>query len=143
LWQSAFGGQRIVGDTVEVNGVRREVIGILPPGADVMDSRTQIWLPLGLNPANRQNRGNHYLPDRPPEGWRLRAAGEERTDRAHSELGRARRRQAARIRAAATAGRRQRRGAGAGHVLQMEPVQDEIVGSASRAIWLLRRRSDS
>ena len=28
----------------------REVIGIMPPGADVMDNRTEIWLPLGLNP---------------------------------------------------------------------------------------------
>jgi hypothetical protein len=26
-----------------------------------MDTRTEIWLPLGLNPANRQNRGNHSL----------------------------------------------------------------------------------
>lgn len=25
-----------------------------------------------------------------------------------------------------------------GHVLQMEPVQEEIVGSASRAIWVLQ-----
>ena len=61
LWQTAFGGRPIVGQTVEVNGRRREVIGIMPPGADVMDNRTEIWLPLGLNPANRQNRGNHFL----------------------------------------------------------------------------------
>ena len=27
---------------------------------------------------------------------------------------------------------------GAGHILQMEPVQEEIVGSASRAIWVLQ-----
>ena len=27
---------------------------------------------------------------------------------------------------------------GAGHILQMKPVQDEIVGSASRAIWVLQ-----
>ncbi len=57
----AFGGRPIVGQTVEVGGRRREVIGIMPPGADVMDNRTEIWLPLGLNPANRQNRGNHFL----------------------------------------------------------------------------------
>ena len=41
--------------------VRREVIGIMPPGTDVMDNRTEIWMPLGLNPANRQNRGSHFL----------------------------------------------------------------------------------
>src|SRR5688500_3240938 len=61
LWQTAFGGRSIVGQTVEVNGLMREVIGIMPPGTDVMDNRTEIWVPLGLNPGNRQNRGNHYL----------------------------------------------------------------------------------
>jgi len=53
-----------------VNGRRLEVIGVMPAGMDVMDNRTEIWLPLGLNPANRQNRGNPLpLLDRPPEGW--------------------------------------------------------------------------
>ena len=61
LWNSAFAGRSIVGQTIEVNGVRREVVGVLEPGADVLDNRTEIWLPLGLNPANRQNRGNHFL----------------------------------------------------------------------------------
>ena len=61
LWQSALGGQPIVGQTVEVNGLRREVIGIMPPATDVVDNRTEIWLPLGLNPGNRQNRGSHFL----------------------------------------------------------------------------------
>ena len=43
----------------------------MPPATDVMDNRTEIWLPLGLNPANRQNRGNHFLYlDRPTEGRR-------------------------------------------------------------------------
>ena len=61
LWQGAFGGQAMVGQMIEVNGVTREVIGILPRGADVMDSRAEIWLPIGLNPGNRQNRGSHFL----------------------------------------------------------------------------------
>ena len=45
LWQTAFGGRPIVGETIEVSRRRGEVIGILPAGADVMDNRTQIWLP--------------------------------------------------------------------------------------------------
>ena len=49
LWQSAFGGRAILGQTIEVNGLPREVIGIMPAGADVMDNRTEIWTPLGLN----------------------------------------------------------------------------------------------
>ena len=44
------------------------MIGIMPPGADVMDVRTEIWLPLGLNPSNRRNRGQHSLRrDRPAD----------------------------------------------------------------------------
>src|SRR5206468_380892 len=48
LWQSAFAGKPMVGQTVDVNGRRSEVIGIASPGMDVMDNRTEIWLPLGL-----------------------------------------------------------------------------------------------
>ena len=61
LWRSAFGSRPIIGEMIEVNGVGREVIGILAAGADVVDNHTEIWLPLGLNPSNRQNRGNHFL----------------------------------------------------------------------------------
>ena len=50
-----------MGQTIEVNGLRREVVGIMPPGFDVMDNKVEIWLPLRLDPANRQNRGNHLL----------------------------------------------------------------------------------
>src|SRR5688572_12110997 len=50
LWQSAFGGQPLVGRTVHVDGRAHEVIGIMPPGVDLMDSRPGIWLPLGLQP---------------------------------------------------------------------------------------------
>ena len=92
----------IVGQTVEVNGLPREVIGIMPPGADVMDNRTEIWMPLGLNPGNRQNRGSHflYLIGRLKDGVTPQQA-QTRADRADSELGRARRREEARLRAAA------------------------------------------
>ena len=62
VWQSAFGGRRdIVGDQVEINGRRRTVIGIMPPRFDVADQHAELWLPLALDPANRQNRGSHYL----------------------------------------------------------------------------------
>jgi putative ABC transport system permease protein len=62
LWKSAFGGSpAVVGSQVEVNGVRRTIIGIMPPHFDVADQRAELWNPLVLNPANRQNRGSHYL----------------------------------------------------------------------------------
>ncbi len=33
----------------------------MPPGFDLHDERAQLWVPLGLDPNNRQNRGSHYL----------------------------------------------------------------------------------
>jgi predicted permease len=138
LWQSALGGQDIVGQTVEVNGLPREVIGIMPPGADVMDNRTEIWLPLGLNPANRQNRGNHflYLIGRLKDGVTPQAAqtelaaliqnwGERVGVKNH-------------VFALPSKAADGTPNPGSGHILQMEAVQEEIVGGASRAIWVLQ-----
>ncbi len=46
LWRTAFGGRPLVGQKVEIEGRRHEIVGIMPPGADVMDNHTQVWLPL-------------------------------------------------------------------------------------------------
>src|SRR4029450_2625845 len=61
LWQAVFGGQPLVGQTVDVDGRLHEILGIMPSGVDVMDNHTAIWLPLGLPAAIRQNRGFHIL----------------------------------------------------------------------------------
>ena len=139
LWQSAFGGQPIIGKTVEVNSRPREVIGIMPPGADVLDSRTEIWLPLGLSPSNRSNRRGHFLRviGRLKDTVTLEAAQTELKtlnehwgervgifDHMFAPLS---------TEAAAPTSNPD-----AGHVLQMLPLHDQIVGGASRAIWLLQ-----
>jgi putative ABC transport system permease protein len=62
LWQSAFGGASdIVGRTITVNGNETRVTGVMPPGFDVADAHVEIWTPVRLDPANRQNRGSHFL----------------------------------------------------------------------------------
>ena len=62
LWKSAFGASpNVIGSQVEVNGLRRTVIGVMPPQFDVADQHVEIWNPLVINPANRLNRGNHFL----------------------------------------------------------------------------------
>ncbi len=139
LWQTAFGGQNIVGQTVEVNGLPREVIGIMPPGADVMDNRTEIWMPLGLNPGFRQNRGNHflYLIGRLKEGVTPQQAQTELTALILNWGERVGVKQ--HVFGPLPTGEAARKASpGAGHILQMEPVQEEIVGGASRAIWVLQ-----
>ena len=137
LWQSAFGGGPVLGQSIEVNGLRREVIGVMPPGADVMDNRTEIWLPIGLNPGNRQNRGSHflYLIGRLKDGVTVQAAQTELTalqENWGERVGVKNHIFAPPPKDPKAAG------AGAGHQIQMEPVQEEIVGGASRAIWVLQ-----
>jgi len=62
LWQRAFGADpALVGQAIDVNGVRRTVLGIMPPGFDVADAGVEVWLPAALDRANRTNRGSHYL----------------------------------------------------------------------------------
>ncbi len=62
LWQRAFGGDAsLVGKTIMLNGRQRRVTGIMPRGFDVADAKVEVWVPTGLDPANRQNRGSHFL----------------------------------------------------------------------------------
>ena len=136
FWQTAFGGQSIVGKSIEINGRQREVIGILPPGTDLMDTRTEIWLPLGLNPANRQNRGSHnlYLVGRLKDGV-TQAAAQTELNALIATWG-----QRVGIPTGTGPGRHvfvPLKGRN-GHILQMEPLQEEILGSAGRSIWVLQ-----
>lgn len=126
LWQAALGGRPVLGQTVDIDGVRREVIGIMPPRLDVMDNHVEVWLPAGLDPANRQNRGSHflYLIGRLKDGVTPAAADAELTALIPQWGDRT--------------GVRMHVFNLEGHALQMEPVQAEIVGSASRAIWVLQ-----
>jgi predicted permease len=138
LWQTAFGGQNnIVGQMVEINGLRREVIGIMPPGADVMDNRTEIWMPIGLNPGNRQNRGSHflYLVGRLKDGVTPEAAQSELTSLIQNWGERTGQKNHVFAPLPKTA---EERKTNFGHILQMNAVQEQIVGGASRAIWMLQ-----
>src|SRR5947209_13324224 len=59
LWQSAFGAQPIVSHSVDVDGRRLQVIGVMARGADLMDYHADIWLPLGFTDDARRARNNH------------------------------------------------------------------------------------
>jgi predicted permease len=127
LWHTDFGAREdIVGRMIEVDGVMREVIGIMPPGFDLMDSDVELWLPLQLAPAIRQFRASHFLSvlgrlkdgvapvQAEAELASLVATWGDRVDaRGH----------------VFTPGE---------HVMQMEPLQDEIVGAAGRLLWVLQ-----
>jgi putative ABC transport system permease protein len=134
LWQTALGGRPIVGQTLEIDGRRREVIGIMPPGADLLDSRTEIYLPLGLNPANRQNRGNHtlYLVGRLKDGVSAQSARTELTELIKhwgERVG---------TTSHVFTPIDPKNVANTGHILQMKPLEEQILGSAGRSIWVLQ-----
>jgi len=127
LWQSGFGAREdLVGRTIEVDGVMREVIGIMPAGFDLMDRHVELWLPLQLAPAIRQYRASHFL------SVLGRLKDHVTPVQAEAEL------------ASLVASWGERVGASGHvftpgeHVLQMESLQDAIVGSARRVLWVLQ-----
>jgi predicted permease len=131
LWRTAFGGRPLVGQKVEIEGRPHEIVGIMPPGADVMDNHTQVWLPLWLHPDTARQRGAHvlYVIARLKNGVTAKAAqtelsaflenwGDRVGTRDHVPTKRPLR--------------------SVDHTLQLRDLQDAIVGNASRTIWVLQ-----
>jgi predicted permease len=131
LWRTAFGGRPLLGQKVEIDGRPHEIVGIMPPRADVMDNHTQIWLPLWLHPNAARQRGAHvlYVVARLKDGVTAKLAETELSaflenwgDRVgtpeHVPTNRPLR--------------------SVDHTLQLRPLQDAIVGNASRPIWVLQ-----
>jgi predicted permease len=126
LWQAAFGGRAVIGERVEVNRRRYEVIGIMPPGVDLMDDHIEIWLPLGLNPAQRvEFRGFHFLNviGRLKDGITVQTA--------QTELNAVMENWGERLDVPFA------KHVADGHI-QLTPMHDAILGSASRSIWVLQ-----
>jgi predicted permease len=65
LWRRRFGAAgNVVGQSMLVNGVAREIVGIMPPGfqlptdyVDDAEEPTALWLPGSLDPTNRGSHG--------------------------------------------------------------------------------------
>src|SRR3954469_25193173 len=131
LWQTVFGGQPLFGQTVNVDGRLHEILGIMPSGIDVMDNHTAIWLPLGLPAAIRQDRGFHILHvvGRLKDGVTAQAAQTELNTLLANWSERT-----------GSSGHvpTNRPSHAADHTLQIEPVQDAIVGDVRRSIVILQ-----
>lgn len=51
LWQRAFGGDpSAVGRTLDINGVRREIVGVMPWDFGYPNREAQAWLPMEVDP---------------------------------------------------------------------------------------------
>ena len=125
FWQRGFGADpAIVGKRVDIQGRQRTVLGVMPPGFDLHDAKAQLWVPLGLDPANRQNRGSHFLylvgrlapgvTEAQAEsellgmlrGWAQLAGGHAPNDSTHR--------------------------------MNIVPLQEDVIGNVKRALWVLQ-----
>ncbi|MGI8741317.1 MAG: ABC transporter permease [Bryobacteraceae bacterium] len=63
LWHRNFGGsQDILGRTVDLNGEKYTIVGVMPPSFEFPDSRTELWAPLRFKPESEMlTRGNHFM----------------------------------------------------------------------------------
>jgi putative ABC transport system permease protein len=61
LWQRAFGSDPSwIGRRIEVDGVPRTVVGVMPPRFDIDAQGVEIWLPLALDLGNLPGRASHF-----------------------------------------------------------------------------------
>jgi predicted permease len=61
LWESQFGGDpNIVAKPIQLDGEAYSIVGVLPKNFS-LGGKQDLWVPLGLNKANTQGRGSHYL----------------------------------------------------------------------------------
>jgi predicted permease len=52
LWRTRFGADRaVIGRTLEVNGVSRQIVGVMPKAFRFPSAATRLWLPLALDPS--------------------------------------------------------------------------------------------
>ena len=86
LWQTRFDGADVLGKSIQVNGIAREIIGVMPkdfqlPTDYVVDAEepTRLWAPLQLVPANRGSHGNYAVARLAP-GATIEQANAQLTD---------------------------------------------------------------
>ncbi|HEX6132364.1 MAG TPA: ABC transporter permease [Longimicrobiales bacterium] len=121
LWRRAFGGDSaVIGRTIRVNGRTAEVIGVMPAGFGYPSEDTELWTPIGLDPAERTGRGNHFL----TVIARLSAGAD--LDRAHAEMT-----------TLMAAWRAEYPDVHTGHFLFLRPLMEQVVGSAGPALLAL------
>ena len=61
VWRSQFGGdQNILGRTLEVQGLSRQIIGVMPERFRFPRANTALWLPLALDPNDAFPGGFNY-----------------------------------------------------------------------------------
>jgi putative ABC transport system permease protein len=62
LFVRRFGSDpQIVGRSIRISGITREVIGVMPAALDAVSSGEQLWVPIAFTPERRAMYDEHYL----------------------------------------------------------------------------------
>jgi len=62
LWMRRFGGDAgAVGGTIEIDGERYAILGVMPPEVRFPEEGADLWMPLSFGPEVSTQRGAHYL----------------------------------------------------------------------------------
>ncbi|PWT93385.1 MAG: ABC transporter permease [Blastocatellia bacterium] len=62
LWQSRYGSDRaIVNSSIQLNGEKYTVIGVMPRGFQFIDKEEKLWVPIAFTPEDLTQRGSHFL----------------------------------------------------------------------------------
>jgi putative ABC transport system permease protein len=61
LWITRYGGAPIVGRSIVLDDREYTVVGVMPPGFMFPQTDQQIWVPLPMTAADRENRTGHTL----------------------------------------------------------------------------------
>jgi putative ABC transport system permease protein len=57
LWQESLGGDpNVLGRTVQLNQIPYVVVGVMPPDFRFISRAHEVWIPVSLNPSNREYR---------------------------------------------------------------------------------------
>lgn len=127
FWQREFGGDPgVIGSTVTLDAIAHEVIGVMAEGVNLPDWQTDVWLPLGMDPA------------RPPVNWhwvltigRLRDGVS--VQQAQADLDRI----TARFTELFPNAYPRSFMRESGFTTAVEPLREEVVGDVSRTLWIL------
>ena len=132
-WRNDFQrDETVLGRVIQIDGTPTRVVGIMPPGFDIHDERVEVVLPLTVDPATFPNRrGSHfmYLVGRLKEGVTPGQAQVDLDGMITQWRG--------------LSGNRHSpvppgpNGVG-GHMLQMEPLKQEMIGNIGTALWVLQ-----
>jgi putative ABC transport system permease protein len=63
LWSTKFGADPgVLGLVISLNGVDRQVVGVMPPWFDYPSPKIQLWIPLRLDPGSPDYWGGEFSP---------------------------------------------------------------------------------